>query len=427
MSYRENIVNTLNRNITIQAIALASSILIARFLQPEGKGYIASFRVIADMTASIFSLGLGKAITYYVAKNIFQEKRLLNTAFNLALILSFISLVGYALSVSFIKGNGLESETFKTIILTLPLAFLPNMLAWREGIFRGYLKFKLINKILAFQSLSVLTLILILKVLGYLSPITVLFIYSSSFCFSFLATFFIKKDDFNISIKYFLIDRDIAFRLLKYGIFYQAYGLLQKLHYSSDLLLVEKILNLKSVGLYSTGVSFSQMSWQIPLAIIYVLVPTTSKETSDDDALKRVCKTSRICVLLLMLVIVLNMLLSPFLVPFLYGKSYQSSVMVVYSLLPGMLTSGIFMILAGFLAGRNRLIALSYISGCSLASNFILNIFLIPRLGIVGASLSSSFSYSCSLLLVIFLIVKDYGVKVNDLIIPRKKDLNFSR
>jgi O-antigen/teichoic acid export membrane protein len=110
-------------------------------------------------------------------------------------------------------------------------------------------------------------------------------------------------------------------------------------------------------------------------------------------------------------------------VPFLYGKDFTGSVYPLLSLLPGILIFNLGKILANDLAGRGRVDINLFITGIGTVINITANLLLIPRIGAVGAALSSTISYSVVTLLFISRYIRLTQSHWTDLLILRKKDL----
>ncbi|MBI4744687.1 MAG: polysaccharide biosynthesis C-terminal domain-containing protein [Actinobacteria bacterium] len=96
-----------------------------------------------------------------------------------------------------------------------------------------------------------------------------------------------------------------------------------------------------------------------------------------------------------------GLLAQPF-IGFFYGEAFKNSVKALWWLLPGMFSLSISTIYMNFLAGKGMPLVAVIIPLIAFLANFILNLFMIPLLGISGASISSSLAYT-SMLAVLFI------------------------
>jgi O-antigen/teichoic acid export membrane protein len=164
------------------------------------------------------------------------------------------------------------------------------------------------------------------------------------------------------------------------------------LTYKMDFWIVEHYNGAKELGYYSQAVGFSQMFWAITNPIIVVLTPylTSKDEHEGIDAFKFF---SRVNFTIILFSVLIAFLLCGFIFP-LYGKEFEYSVLPFRILSLSILMSCITKIFAVFIYARNKIIY-NLIAACAafvvtLVSDFI----LIPRYGMIGASIATTISYT---------------------------------
>jgi O-antigen/teichoic acid export membrane protein len=114
---------------------------------------------------------------------------------------------------------------------------------------------------------------------------------------------------------------------------------------------------------------------------------------------------------------------APWIVPLLFGPEFTPAVQALWYLLPGVLVFSIAKIIGNDFAGRGYVVTNGIVSASALALNIILNLVLVPRLGLVGASISSSISYTAATVLLVGLFAREAKVPWTHLIWPSRKDL----
>jgi Na+-driven multidrug efflux pump len=97
--------------------------------------------------------------------------------------------------------------------------------------------------------------------------------------------------------------------------------------------------------------------------------------------------------------------------------------MALKLLLPGIFFFSISKILAQDLVGRGFPQYASVAATISLVAIIILDLLLIPRFGINGASLASTISYFLSAIIILYLFKKESQVKLWDILIIKANDL----
>jgi len=95
-------------------------------------------------------------------------------------------------------------------------------------------------------------------------------------------------------------------------------------------------------------------------------------------------------------------------------------------LLPGVVAISISKVLAGYLSGLGRNGLTSTVSVSAFVLNVVLNLFLIPRAGIVGAATASLISYTFSSVVYAILAGRVAGVSPLAFWIPRSDDVRFT-
>jgi O-antigen/teichoic acid export membrane protein len=91
-------------------------------------------------------------------------------------------------------------------------------------------------------------------------------------------------------------------------------------------------------------------------------------------------------------------------------------------LLPGIVTFSTVRILGGHLVGRGRIVALTVVSTIILVVNVIMNLVLIPTWGVIGASISSSVTYTINAILFAWLLSQEGYVRPIDVLLPKRED-----
>lgn len=98
---------------------------------------------------------------------------------------------------------------------------------------------------------------------------------------------------------------------------------------------------------------------------------------------------------------------------FLFNQSYHSGLVIIPLILLAYLFNGIlsFFTVYPYISGKSYHILIS--DGIGLSVNIAANIFLIPRLGLVGAALATLLSYLCSMIYMWSISIYHVNVKVN--------------
>ncbi len=193
------------------------------------------------------------------------------------------------------------------------------------------------------------------------------------------------------------------------------------LHYRSDMILVSALSGPAALGYYAVAVGLVEKLYLLPSAIGTVLFPRLARE---GEAGRRVLTplASRITLLLTLSATVPLAALSWPLIRVLFGRAFLPALKPLLILLPGVAALSVGRVLSadlnargkpGVVAGVNLLLALV---------NIGLNLWWIPILGVSGAALATTTSYTLAVLILAWVFVRLAGARYRDVLIPSRED-----
>lgn len=184
------------------------------------------------------------------------------------------------------------------------------------------------------------------------------------------------------------------------GIRGQAGNVLQYLNLRLDLLLVPALLNLPSAGIYLIAVRLSEVLTQVANSAASFLFPQVASQPN-----LRSTDVTELTVRLTLLTVVVGSLplfvLAGPILSVAFGDSFAAGTQTVRITLFAMIPLSMVRLLAGDLKGRGRAGLVSLSAVASLISTVILDLTLIPLLGINGAAIASLGSYSIAAVVLI--------------------------
>lgn len=200
-------------------------------------------------------------------------------------------------------------------------------------------------------------------------------------------------------------------------------NVVQFLNYRLDLFLVNVFLGMTAVGLYALAVSVAQLIWLLPQAAAAVLLPHVAAdvETAGGNAL-RSARVARLTFLTCASGAIVLAVSGRVLIPFVYGKAFLGSLDAFLWLLPGITTYSLYTVLAAHIAGTGRPRLMLWISCVALVVTLVLTLALIPRIGIRGAAIASTVSYTTSAALGTLVFVRLTRLSPRLLFIPTRDD-----
>jgi O-antigen/teichoic acid export membrane protein len=147
-----------------------------------------------------------------------------------------------------------------------------------------------------------------------------------------------------------------------------------------------------ALGLYSMAVTMAELVFYVPDSITTIFLPRVAGSTPE-EANRLVGRVGRLTTLLT-IAVALALIPAAFLGIHLILPKFVDCLPAFVVLLPGVISLSVAKVMTSYVNGRGRpgLVAIGTVA--SLVLNVALNLVLIPRFGIVGASLSSLISYT---------------------------------
>jgi len=211
-------------------------------------------------------------------------------------------------------------------------------------------------------------------------------------------------------------------RATTYGIQAHLANILGFLNYRVDMFLVNGFLGPAAVGLYAVGVGLVEKLWMISQAASTVLFPRVAAETDEQRRKEFTPLVARTVLWTTALGALLLALFSRWIVLLLYSEAFLPTVSALQALLVGIVALSAGRVLSNDIAGRGFPGLNIYTGLAAVVTNVILNLFWIPRYGIVGAAWASTVSYTVLFLGVLFFYCRLSGNRWTSVVLPQRGD-----
>ena len=162
-----------------------------------------------------------------------------------------------------------------------------------------------------------------------------------------------------------------------------------------DQVMIKNMMSAEYVGLYDAAVRMSEISYFIPNIIVAALFPAiiNAKKISEIIYFKRIKKLLLTLLLVSTGIALVTTLLSTYLTLVIFGSKFLASVPILKIYVWSNIGTALNMFIQQILISENLTKNVSFTIFLGMVANVILNILLIPRLGMSGAALASLISY----------------------------------
>lgn len=379
-------------------IKMLVSIAVARYLSKERLGIITGGVTYVYLFSALASLGLDQ----YVVKELHQfphnRDKILGTSFFMKLMagLACIPLMWLAYQVYPAK------DTPFLFVLILSVVGVTQSFNIIDSYFQSEVKSKYIMQV---QVIGNLTSAGIKVLLIYLRMPLLYFIFAYALDYLLLAAgYCITYQRQGSSLFKWRFDGSLASKLLHYSWPLIISGIMVSLYMRIDQLMIQNIAGAKEAGAYATVANLSEAWNFVPTVIVTTLFPAILNARRDDPAryAKRIQNLYDLMVYLSLPVA----LVIAFAAPLIY-KLYTPEFAYAAPTLSVHIWSGVFVFLGAangqYLIAEN-MVKLTFIrSAFGAIVNIILNLILIPKMGMMGAAISTLIAYAASTFFIIFI------------------------
>jgi O-antigen/teichoic acid export membrane protein len=199
------------------------------------------------------------------------------------------------------------------------------------------------------------------------------------------------------------------------GVRLEPYVIFMYLNLRIDVFFVARYLNLKEVGIYSVAVIFSELLWLTTDSLTYA-VSSRQANATEHESFSVTCRSIRLNAVQAVGFGTLIAVAAPFAIRLLYGSAFTGANLVVWVLLPAAFAMALWRPVGAIMLRFGSPWVQPAVAGIAVTVNVVANVVLLPRIGLVGASLASLLSYSCGAATAIIWLVRTGRVSIRDLL-----------
>ncbi|WP_280139762.1 flippase [Salibacterium halotolerans] len=400
-------------------------ILLARVLGPDGQGKYTLLILLPNMLSTLLNMGINAASVYYIGRKLFSIETIYKTNVIISLFLSLISiLLGIAFALL------LQDSTFSNInismvvvsLAALPFLYLNKIL---QSLFQGKEDFQAFNLIVITRQLTTLILMAALVYIVTFGVMGALIAFILGQLITTVLVFYMLKKRLGVKWNQGSFSNQYTKDALRFGLKAHLSNVLAFINYRADVLIISFFLTPALVGIYTVAVNIAEKLWTVSQSVSAVLYPRISSISSENEKNELTAVVGKTVLLLSFIVCAILFIFSESIVHLLFGHEYNSSIVVLKILLPGIVLFSLDKILSNDLAGRGRPIINLYTSLLTVLINVSLNLYLIPQYGINGSAFATSFSYALTLFIKLIVYKKETKLEIKKIILINKTDWNL--
>ncbi len=402
-------------------VGIAVSVVVARALGPSGKGIYSLIFLVPSLLALVGGLGIDIANVYFGGKKKCGWADLASNSLVSALVLGILLAIAFLVYFlvfhpSFLKD--IEPRYMSIAVLVVPFSLLATYFG---SILLGQGRIGQYNILQVAPSLLSLVLVPIL-LLVFKGGVFSLIVAGVSTTLI-VAIFSILLVRGAIKVAWSFHPR-LFKDSLRFGVQGYLSNVIQFLNYRGNMFIIAYFMSVTFVGYYSIAVAMAESLWYFPNAVGTIIFARTPGLSADEAnrSTPRICRNTFFITILAALAL---FGLSKYIIILFFGFTFLPALKPLWVLLPGIVALTIWKVLANEMAGRGKPLINAIGAGVSLAVNIPLNFWLIPEMGISGAALASTISYTVSAIVTLIVFLKVSRNNWLDTVILKRQDLSI--
>jgi len=397
------------------AASFASGPILAHALSVEGRGELAAATMPLILVATIATIGLPEAVTYFMAQDRGRTTALFKRGVLLLLIPAGVATALLIFMSSWISGG--DPTVHRIIVMSAALVLPSLLLSIVRATAAAHNRWGAITIERIVTAASKLIPLIILFAIGQLNLVNAAIVVIASTFTGALAYLALMAIPSSGPPAANVTDTE----LLRYssGVWLGAISGMFLLRI--DQVLLSPLAGAFQLGLYAVAASVSEL----PVVVNAAIRDTAFTHISDRSITSsNIGELSRVSTILVMVLCIPVAAVSPFLIPLLFGRDFSGAVPVVLILLlatalanPGSM-AGVGLSASGF----PHLRSLSLVGAC--AVNIPMLVLLVPSLGAIGAAIAALLGYLTASNICIAIAVFRHDAKFRDYYRFRSSDFS---
>lgn len=403
-------------------MSFVSAVLLARLLGPSKRGLLGVELSAGTVAIAVLALGQPLAVTYYASRKDARHRAILGNTLIHGLVLAAVLL---PLSAFFFKqiasliGHGQGGATWVLATALVPITFLDWTMSNQ---LLGMLRFGYYNalKLLA-SAASTIAVVIFLSVLSW------------GVAGGLVATAVASV----ISIAGSLgpitggqpptFDRTLLRQMLSYGSRVQVGSVFTMVNYRLDVIIMQFYRSLSQVGYYVVAQTIAELVIAVAQAFQASILPLVSHFEGSDRQRSVTVASVRHYGIIAGAAAVANAGFGSIVIYVLYGHAFAPAIVPMLVLLPGVWFLGLGFVVQSDLGGRGRPGTSSTLAGVAASVTVLLDVALIPPLGVMGGALASVCAYTTYGVSSLIILSRVSEVPVRELLIPTHAEFSVYR
>ncbi len=383
----KNTLYLVSASVAQKAFSFIYFTLIARFIGVENVGLYVTALSYSSLFSILTDLGLTPVLIRETAKG--GEHSSQEILGNVLTVKVCLSLVAYGILMLLGYFLGLPLQLRQLIFVSGLIMILDACSLTFYGVLRGHQNLR--YEAMGVVGSQLTTIIFGSVVLWFHGPVILLLAsLAAGSLFNIFWGFFVLSRRYKIIPK-FIFNKKLLKMMIAFALPFALAGIFTKVYSYIDTVLLSSFLGPKAVGYYSIPSKITFAFQFIPMAFAAALYPAMSRFFVQDKLqLERLFEKGMIFLAMLALPLSFGIgAMADLIIIKIYGPAYLPSVLPLKILLTSLVFAFLGFPIGSLLNACHRQTVQTAVMGTVMAINIIMNIILIPKIGVVGAAIAA--------------------------------------
>jgi O-antigen/teichoic acid export membrane protein len=383
-SFLRSVGRTAGFNLAGTGISAITGVMLARWLGPSGRGDYAAVTAFFGLALVFFELGLGSSVVFHVSKYKQDRADYVWTALGLLVPLALVAaLVSVMVGVTIFGDSPSRRVAFLVLPFSIAFSFAsaPVLFALLSLDLGGWNLTRLSQPMM----FCLLTLsahhLMRLSVWLVITMMTVSLAFQTALAWWLYVRAGSARGHFT---------REKVGPMLRFGVLNMSSTAPNSINGRFDQIVLAVIVSSAALGQYAVAVSLSVLAAPLVMAFGNVAFPSLARGERVNETIRTATRGS---LLVSVVSIAFIVVAGPFIVPVLFGPGYQSVSRLLLILAPGAAVVAVNQVLGDVLRGLGRPGVVAVCEWLGVISTLGGLVLLVPRLGVMGAALTSTLTY----------------------------------
>lgn len=406
------------------ALSLLTAVLVARVLGPEGKGAYTLVLLFASIFVFFSTLGVHQAAAFYLGRRAYPAPLIFGHTMLYLAVLGALAVAAAAVALGLLGPALFPGVPRRWLGLGLPLVAGQLAFGFLALMLLGLQRIASYNVVQVLRGGVMVLLAAPLLLTGYGVAGVLVAELASYLVIAVLAFTLVFRQIRGLSLRY---NAHYVRASLRYGLTVYSGTALGFFHYRIDLVLLSVLTNPAVVGLYSIAAGLAGNLSLLSAGAATALFPRVS---SDPDPARINTLTPLVLRTILAVCGGAALVLAvagPWLIVAIFGAAFAGATRAFQVLLPGAVALCAWSILDGYFKGSGRPAWSTLTTGLAVVGGAALNLWWIPRYGLLGASAASSVASLVAFGVALVTYARLCGAGIAAILLPRRTDFSLYR